>query len=466
MESRKGEVVTFETPKRSDPGFGGERRPWRRRESCREEKRIQQVKSRSAVKVEKAGEARRGGVWIRTRRVAVFVVPVLLLFFSLFLFGSSPAYAAGTPFVHNDGAYSIQIEQSIPAEEAVTGVRFWKVSLFSNSASEGVVRLWTARLWWPWAPMAMAVSRRGSFVAIADRKRPRNIDPTILVIRDKTGGLRFRYCLSEILGSETFHTGTGRRVEGSGWLGGKMEFTRDEKRLRVPTIMGARFVDLKDGSVTDETGKIMSRRYRIQTEEDLKNTIRLIREKRRLVARVGGGGIFGRQPSDTDRKALNAVEEDLEELVERLCGRENLNPMRWTEARLSELAKEAAASFDSALFERIQIAEERMTSDITKRRLEKISVALDEFERKQDRYPDENEGLEVLTIGYGRGATLAPGDLLDGWGRPFYYRPYPRGVLRYTLLSVGPDGVRGTEDDLLPPERTEGTRFGTDFFGY
>lgn len=42
---------------------------------------------------------------------------------------------------------------------------------------------------------------------------------------------------------------------------------------------------------------------------------------------------------------------------------------------------------------------------------------------------------------------------LDPWGRSYLYRPQPeRGTNAYQILSAGPDGRFGTEDDITAPK--------------
>jgi general secretion pathway protein G len=71
------------------------------------------------------------------------------------------------------------------------------------------------------------------------------------------------------------------------------------------------------------------------------------------------------------------------------------------------------------------------------------------------RYPTAAEGLQAL--------TAAPPELpgwrgpytkarLDPWGRAYeYVPPPPDGTDVYKVISVGPDGQRGTSDDLSFP---------------
>jgi general secretion pathway protein G len=82
-----------------------------------------------------------------------------------------------------------------------------------------------------------------------------------------------------------------------------------------------------------------------------------------------------------------------------------------------------------------------------------LEGALQMFAFDVGRYPNTAEGLDALIRNPGnldswKSAYLTKGELpKDPWGKPYIYRcPGQHGD--YDLLSVGPDGAEGTEDDV------------------
>lgn len=85
-----------------------------------------------------------------------------------------------------------------------------------------------------------------------------------------------------------------------------------------------------------------------------------------------------------------------------------------------------------------------------------FGVALDLFEQDNGRYPTNEEGLLALIQnpqlpnwhGPYLKSTTVP---LDPWGKPYRYS-YPSELTSsevfYDLVSAGPDGIYGNEDDL------------------
>ena len=72
-----------------------------------------------------------------------------------------------------------------------------------------------------------------------------------------------------------------------------------------------------------------------------------------------------------------------------------------------------------------------------------------------DEYPSTEQGLkEILWISGSPRTSKSllgtyptdPAIFTDPWGKPFVYRKLPGD--EYALLSKGPDGVEGTEDDI------------------
>ena len=76
----------------------------------------------------------------------------------------------------------------------------------------------------------------------------------------------------------------------------------------------------------------------------------------------------------------------------------------------------------------------------------RLSVALEQFDADNGRYPSDAEGLNALVVRPGnlaswRGPYIQPLLLPDPWGRPYLYRRTHNGGL---IVSTGPDGVEGT----------------------
>jgi general secretion pathway protein G len=84
-----------------------------------------------------------------------------------------------------------------------------------------------------------------------------------------------------------------------------------------------------------------------------------------------------------------------------------------------------------------------------------IGLALSMFESDMGRLPTTEQGLEVLVtkpdqVGNWRGpyVTLSK-QFKDPWGNPYQYQcPGQHNPGSYDLVSAGPDGQMGTEDDI------------------
>lgn len=86
-----------------------------------------------------------------------------------------------------------------------------------------------------------------------------------------------------------------------------------------------------------------------------------------------------------------------------------------------------------------------------------LRTALAAFERDAGRYPTTAEGLDALVNRPGGLPADAQWERYldertvpaDPWGRPYVYRqPGSMNPDGYDLLSRGPDGVEGTDDDI------------------
>ena len=95
------------------------------------------------------------------------------------------------------------------------------------------------------------------------------------------------------------------------------------------------------------------------------------------------------------------------------------------------------------------------------RSVEALAEALGRFKFHCGIYPESDEGLEALVLKRSRHSgwvgpyiaspTYAPKLLSDPWKHPYVYEPTNDPPV---LLSLGPDGVRGTADDILPDPAT------------
>ena len=82
-----------------------------------------------------------------------------------------------------------------------------------------------------------------------------------------------------------------------------------------------------------------------------------------------------------------------------------------------------------------------------------IKTALDSFEVDNGYYPKSLQDLiqQPSNAKNWRGPYLDPATLpIDPWGNPYiYYCPGKHNPSGYDLLSVGPDGKEGTDDDIV-----------------
>jgi len=89
---------------------------------------------------------------------------------------------------------------------------------------------------------------------------------------------------------------------------------------------------------------------------------------------------------------------------------------------------------------------------IAKIQIAELESALQVFSFDIGRYPTTAEGLEALVQNPGnleawKSSYLAKELPKDPWGRPYIYRsPGLHGD--FDILSLGPDGIEGTEDDV------------------
>jgi general secretion pathway protein G len=108
---------------------------------------------------------------------------------------------------------------------------------------------------------------------------------------------------------------------------------------------------------------------------------------------------------------------------------------------------------------------EQAKADVQRVQLDLITSALKQFRVDLDRWPSEEEGLEVLWSAEAledeadqqrwRGPYLEDPVMQDRWNNELVYR-FPgeiRGESYYDLISFGPDGEEGTEDDITNHDR-------------
>ncbi len=92
----------------------------------------------------------------------------------------------------------------------------------------------------------------------------------------------------------------------------------------------------------------------------------------------------------------------------------------------------------------------------TKANLKTLHMAVQQFHMDTQRFPTEEEGLQILVESTGDIEDYDPDGYLeqteipkDGWKNEFIYDPYPESGKLFEIRSCGPDGEEGTEDDLL-----------------
>jgi general secretion pathway protein G len=84
-----------------------------------------------------------------------------------------------------------------------------------------------------------------------------------------------------------------------------------------------------------------------------------------------------------------------------------------------------------------------------------IEIALDSYEVDTGAYPQGGGGLSALVdqpsnVQNWKGPYLKKGVPLDPWGNAYIYTsPGKNNAKGYDLMSVGPDGRSGTEDDIV-----------------
>jgi general secretion pathway protein G len=95
----------------------------------------------------------------------------------------------------------------------------------------------------------------------------------------------------------------------------------------------------------------------------------------------------------------------------------------------------------------------RITAAVTQ--ISTFGTALDSFEVDTGSYPKGQDGLQQLLVAPAdvtgwRGPYLKSDIPLDPWGHPYVYE-YPGRINAngYDIVSMGPDGQPGTNDDIV-----------------
>lgn len=102
-----------------------------------------------------------------------------------------------------------------------------------------------------------------------------------------------------------------------------------------------------------------------------------------------------------------------------------------------------------------QISVRRARQAAVRTELRAASIALDAFEVDTGRFPTDAEGIDVLwqppaKVSNWNGPYLRRAIANDPWGRPYLYaRAVVNGRPGFRVTSLGPDGKRGTPDDIV-----------------
>jgi general secretion pathway protein G len=99
-----------------------------------------------------------------------------------------------------------------------------------------------------------------------------------------------------------------------------------------------------------------------------------------------------------------------------------------------------------------------------KSQIANLEIALDSFEVDNGYYPKGSDGMKELIDRPNNsqdwtGPYLKKGIPLDPWGNSYSYQyPGKQNDGSYDLMSMGPDGRSGSEDDLTNWDQTENRR--------
>ena len=101
---------------------------------------------------------------------------------------------------------------------------------------------------------------------------------------------------------------------------------------------------------------------------------------------------------------------------------------------------------------------ENAKKDETKLAFGVIQQSLQMYRIHNGKYPTTDQGLNALVNNPGdvktwRGPYIEPNKLKDPWGNDFHYESDGQ---KFKIISAGPDGQFGTEDDITYPEESGG----------
>lgn len=97
---------------------------------------------------------------------------------------------------------------------------------------------------------------------------------------------------------------------------------------------------------------------------------------------------------------------------------------------------------------------EQSRAGLAQQQLERYERALALYNMTLGRFPSTQEGLRALMENLRndqdwRGPYIEERDMpKDPWGQHYVYRRAPDPQVRFVLLSMGPDGREGTDDDI------------------
>jgi hypothetical protein len=91
--------------------------------------------------------------------------------------------------------------------------------------------------------------------------------------------------------------------------------------------------------------------------------------------------------------------------------------------------------------------------EVVRLKLGEIDKALCLYEAEQGQLPATEVGLQAL-VAPPKGRPYFRDPVLDPWHRPFrYFAPARDGGSRWELVSLGPDGLLDTDDDMVRVSR-------------
>lgn len=110
----------------------------------------------------------------------------------------------------------------------------------------------------------------------------------------------------------------------------------------------------------------------------------------------------------------------------------------------------------SIIITQLTTQQDEAMRDAAKLAMGKIQQSLQLYRVHNNRYPTTDQGLDALVRDPGnarkwRGPYIEEGKLQDPWGIKFEYESDGRNV---KIVSAGPNGTVGDEDDIVYPEES------------